>query len=281
MSAPDGKTNSRAILTLYIEDELLKCRVRTYDMHRLTQYTKIAVYHNNEVTTANMIEKNGVYLSSLVGTYNIDNDFYCAIVDTEHENIPLVAGGSYAGYYYNDTSVFEEKKDTSTLEIVDECPVEDNFDRCKNCKYKEFFYSQDTLKISQESIEEDPIAPVPDSTLPEAITNDNKQDILSSLVPQFDYIFEHYPENIELSSLLPGSKFVSIQDGEDSYSVGAIYVEDKLKVLCYAKPTKYNSPVPVELGDHYQWLPLDKEDPLSDGYYIVYQDATTLKILDL
>ena len=51
--------------------------------------------------------------------------------------------------------------------------------------------------------------------------------------------------------------------------------------MCYAVKSNYNSTPPDELGNNYQWLPLDKEDPLSDGYYLVFQDATDFKILEL
>ena len=60
-----------------------------------------------------------------------------------------------------------------------------------------------------------------------------------------------------------------------------IYEEDEMRYICYAVMCTYNQPAPKELGDHYQWLPLDKEDPLSEGYYIVFQDAQDLKIVDL
>ena len=59
------------------------------------------------------------------------------------------------------------------------------------------------------------------------------------------------------------------------------YKDEEMKYICYAVMCNYNTPAPTELGDYYQWLPLDKEDPLSEGYYIVFQDASDLKILEL
>ena len=54
-----------------------------------------------------------------------------------------------------------------------------------------------------------------------------------------------------------------------------------MKYICYAVFETYNTPAPEEIGEHYQWLPIDKEDPLSDGYYIVFQDTADLKIVEL
>ncbi|MBQ9795510.1 MAG: hypothetical protein IJW36_00925, partial [Clostridia bacterium] len=76
-------------------------------------------------------------------------------------------------------------------------------------------------------------------------------------------------------------KFVKIEENNEQFSIGAIYEQDEMKYICYAVLKDYNTPAPQELGEHYQWLPLDKEDPLSEGYYIVFQDAHDLKIVDL
>ena len=72
-----------------------------------------------------------------------------------------------------------------------------------------------------------------------------------------------------------------INENGNSYNIGAIYEHETIKYLCYAVKSTYNQPPPTEIGKNYQWLPLDKEDPLSDGYYVVFQDALDFKILEL
>ena len=84
-----------------------------------------------------------------------------------------------------------------------------------------------------------------------------------------------------MNKLIENSKFVKIGEDGEQYSIGAIYANDQIKYICYAIKCNYNSPVPEELGKNYQWLPLDQEDPLSEGYYIVYQDAVDLKIVEI
>ena len=105
--------------------------------------------------------------------------------------------------------------------------------------------------------------------------------IIESLVPQFEYIFKTFPECAELNTRIPNSRFVTIAENNSTYCLGAIYEADNLKYICYAVPANYNAPIPEELGEHHQWLPLDPEDPLSDGYHIVYQDAHDLKIIEV
>lgn len=272
LSAPDGKTNARGIVTLYEDDGLLKCRMRTYSIDRLSKDIKLAIYHQKEVTSANLILKNGVYESSFVGTYDMDLDFYCALIDTDNNNTPILAGGTYSGYYFNDTSVFNasEEEDISTEDITI-CDAE--CDKCAHCKYKEYFYANNTPNDNEKDNKEDEVISTPPK---EEIPN-----MLSSITPQFQYIFEHYDADEELNTLLPNSRFVKINENNEQYSIGAIYEEDNLKVICYAVKSSYNTPAPDSIGKHYQWLPVDREDPLSDGYYVVFQDASDLKILKL
>ena len=327
----------RGILTLFQEDDLLQCRIRLYNMPKLTRFCKLGIYHDKQVYSANLLEKNGVYTSSMVGNFDIDQDFYAAIINTEDENKVILSGGTYAGFFFNEQPDFENHLNSNNFQPakVDEnltlntepnhhvfddiskaepntnlysynkieqqnevcCDFES--EKCKNCKYKEFFYSQNSGNPSANA-QDDSVrfSHTADSTQNKNICHSeccdseieetpnktkklNQQTILESLIPQFQYVFENYPTDETLNSLIPNSKFVKIEENQANYSIGAIYNEEKMKYICYAVLCNYNSPAPEELGKHYQWLPLDKEDPLSEGYYIVFQDATDLKIVEL
>ena len=74
---------------------------------------------------------------------------------------------------------------------------------------------------------------------------------------------------------------MEINNENNNYSIGAIYENENIKYLCYAVKCLYNTNPPPELGEHYQWLPINKQDPLTDGYYLVFQDASDLKIIEL
>ncbi len=266
ISPNEENKTARGIVTLYVEDELLKCKMRLYNAEKLNKNCKLGVYHNEEVFTANLIEREGVYYSSLVGDFNMDADFYLAIIDMQNANKVLFSGGTYAGFYFNDNSVFNS--DAQENKTGDETPVDNlnNCQNCENCKYKEYFYGEN-VKTANENVK----------------TNEEPHqanlNLLDSILPQFDYIFKNYEVNEELTKLIENSKFVKMNEGE--YSLGAIYENGQIKYICYAVKVKYNTPAPEELGKHYQWLPLDGADPLSDGYYIVFQDAKDLKIIEV
>ncbi len=263
----------RGILTLSLNDELLQCKLRLYNVEKLNRYTKIGIYHQNEVYSANLIERNGCYESSLVGEFDMEKDFYSALIKTDNNNEPLLAGGTYAGYYFNDTSVFDEKDEEQiepdTLSLETNICAEEDCDKCEKCKYKEYFYSH----TQNDEIKEDHIE--------EKENEKDKPSLIEALLPQFSYIFENYSADEELNKLINNGKFVSVNETNEHYSIGAIYEGDDMKYICYTVKSNYNQKAPDELGKYYQWLPLDSEDPLSDGYYIVYQDAKDLKILEI
>lgn len=267
----------RGILTLFYDDELLHCRLRLYGIEKLSKFCKIGIYHNKQVYSANLLEKNGAYESSLVGDFDIDNDFYTAIIDTNNNNEVILSGGTYAGFYFNDYSVFNENVEPCVTSPKQE-DCSDDCDKCNNCKYKEFFYNSNNSVDTFTQTETD-------SSINEIVNEEKKEakseTILASIIPQFNYIFENYTADEELNSLIPNGKFVKINENQQTYSIGALYEEDEIKYICYAIKCNYNTPAPEELGEHYQWLPIEKEDPLSEGFYIVFQDAKDLKIIKL
>lgn len=279
-------------MTLTLDDDILQCKLRLYNVEKLNRYAKIGIYHQEQVYSANLIERSGCYESSLVGDFDMDKDFYSALIKTDEENKPILAGGTYAGYYFNDTSVFDEEKtidntsqdqNSNKLSVdditMDECEID--CDKCANCKYKEYFYSQEnngefrSMKLNQEDDKDN----LDDKETEKKKTA--KPNILASLNNQFNYIFDNYPADDTLNTLINNSKFVSINESGENYSIGAIYENEDMKYICYAVKSNYNRPAPSEIGEYYQWLPLDPDDPLSDGYYIVYQDAKDLKILQV
>jgi len=335
LSSEEGTNKTgRGILTIYSEDNLLKCRLRLYNVEKLNKFCKLGIYHNKQVYSANLIERNGTYFSSLVGDFDINNDFYTAIINTQLNNSVIVAGGTYAGHFFNENAVFSEIEPTQnktdlitpivSKEELKEC--DNNCDKCANCVYKEYFYANNsnlpnlnaetpedlinnkainnefnnppnTQEINENkytTLKENSINKL--ENLPnEEINNSNinkelKKDelnslehnqLLNSLQQQFTTLFNNYPQNEELNNLIENSKFVTINENNNSYSIGAIYEQENLKYLCYAVKGLYNSSPPTEIGDHFQWVPLDSKDPLTDGYFVVFQDSKDFKILDI
>ena len=157
----EQNSSGRGILTLYVEDGLLKAKLRLYQVEKLNQYCKLAVYHKQQVFSANLIFKNGVYLSSLVGDWDMDDDFYTAIVDAANNNNIIISGGSYAGYFFEDNGVFGDvKKGEDDVEKDDECG--EDCDKCANCKYKEYFYSNHSEEQKLQAVEDKADQPILD-----------------------------------------------------------------------------------------------------------------------
>lgn len=278
----------RGILTLYQEDDLLKCKLRLYNVEKLSRYCKLGIYHNNEVFSANLIDRGGYYESSFVGDFDMNSDFYSAIIDTNEDNNVILAGGTYAGYYFDDNSVFSNLEDNkSETNVSNTEDVAEEFDKCANCEYKKCFYEKNnSTKLQTEQTTDSSNETIVSNSLENDNSNDSNDNskvhtIMESIVPQFKFIFENYPPDEDLNSLIQDSKFVKLNEEREQYSIGAIYENDEIKYICYAIRCNYNTPVPEELGKNYQWLPIDQEDPLSEGYYIVYQDAVDLKIVEI
>lgn len=109
------------------------------------------------------------------------------------------------------------------------------------------------------------------------------EQFLASIIDQLEEMFKEYPLNETLMNIIPNSKIIKVEDSIDnsSYIVGTMYDDDQIKYLIYGVPALNNTAPPKELGADYQWLPLDAEDPLSDGYYLVYTDISTGKTVPI
>lgn len=96
---------------------------------------------------------------------------------------------------------------------------------------------------------------------------------------QIDKMFRENRQEEVLNEILPNSKFckVMFEDGSGYYVFGIIYDDGLPKYLCYGLPSKKESEPPTELSNLYQWLPIDANNEDSDGYYMMYQDASTGK----
>ena len=319
ISSQKENSNARGILTVFSENGILSCRIRLYNVNNLSKFCKLGIYHENEVFSGNLLENDGVFTCSILGDFDIDKDFYSAIVDTSNNNEVILSGGTYAGYYFNDDSVFNDLTyDVEPIPVIDSDSPEvasihdcSDCEKCSNCEYKKYFFEHNTCNeeapmmlntpkpdvcpTEKETMSDTQCKNISNESQPQTIqtetantqtpinenTEQTTESLFNSIIPQFKYVFENYEANTQLNNLIPNSKFVSICEGGENYSIGAIYADDEIKFLCYAVQKESRINPPPELGEHYQWLPLDIEDPLSEGYFVVFQDAHDLKIVEL
>lgn len=107
------------------------------------------------------------------------------------------------------------------------------------------------------------------------------ETFLNDIIYQLDEMFKQYPNDDLIMSIIPNSRFVKVNMDNSSYILGVIYEDKLMKYIAYGVPASYNSLPPVDFGQNYQWLPLNPNDIMSDGYFMIYQDATNGQVVNL
>ncbi|MBQ7880657.1 MAG: hypothetical protein IJ358_02300 [Clostridia bacterium] len=112
------------------------------------------------------------------------------------------------------------------------------------------------------------------------LSQQNQTDFLNDIIYQLDEMLIKYPQDEILNNIIPNSRFVRV-NGESPYVLGVIYEDNQLKYIAYGVPAKYNTLPPSDLGNHYQWLPLNPRDVMSDGYFMIYQNALNGTLVEI
>lgn len=111
---------------------------------------------------------------------------------------------------------------------------------------------------------------------------EEQSTFLNDIIYQLDEMFAKYPADDILNSIIPDSKFIKVEnENSNPYVLGVIYEDKLMKYIAYGVPAKYNSLPPNDFGQNYQWLPLNPNDVMSDGYFLIYQNALNGKIVQL
>ena len=105
-------------------------------------------------------------------------------------------------------------------------------------------------------------------------------EFLNDIVYQLDELLTQNPADELLNSIIPNSRFVKVEN-ENPYVLGVIYENKMLKYIAYGVPASYNQLPPKDFGQHYQWLPLNPRDVMSDGYFMIFQDALTGNLVEI
>lgn len=105
---------------------------------------------------------------------------------------------------------------------------------------------------------------------------------LNDIIYQLDEMFKQYPNDELIMSVIPNSRFIKVSiDQSSPYILGVIYEDKIMKYIAYGVPASYNSLPPADFGQNYQWLPLNPDDIMSDGYFMIYQDASNGQVVNL
>lgn len=96
-----------------------------------------------------------------------------------------------------------------------------------------------------------------------------------SIKPKLEELFESYPADEYLNSVIPSSRWVKIDyDGEGkSYSVGVLTDGEEAVYIGYGIRAHFSKPLPSSIKSAAQWVPLDFVYPKGEGYFMIYQNA--------
>ena len=146
-----------------------------------------------------------------------------------------------------------------------------------------FWYLGDINKVKEQFQKVTGFNLVDEIDMPEKIETD--ESILFEELPKtppesfwdcnesaFTELFNSNPENIILSELIPGSKWVDVDD----YVLGVIYDEADLPLyICYGFPLPWSENPPEKLEGYCQWIPVDFQKPHDNGFWVIYINAQT------
>ncbi|MBQ8761959.1 MAG: hypothetical protein IJZ26_01405 [Clostridia bacterium] len=106
--------------------------------------------------------------------------------------------------------------------------------------------------------------------------NEETECFLDLITPQLDELFKKFPHCTKLEDLIEDTEWIEVSNQQENYVMGKIFDEGQVTHLCYGTPAKSIKDLPEEhLREFCQWLPLDTENPEENGYWVMYQDATT------
>lgn len=302
----------RAIVTFIDNTESILGKIRLYNLKSLDTGVKMGIYLDGEVKTMDLVQKFDSYEFSTKDKLDLNKEIYCALIDTSKNNDVVLCGGSYSGYFSSDENgqnVFlspqiEEEPEEEVCseaeqqEEITPCP---NCD-CENCEYKKYFYEQhkqeneiasndknsteqeeQTLDTNISALKNETESDIKSENLKSTEAEVNPENFLSQISEQLDEMFERYPLDPVIMSIIPNSKIIKVSDAVDGkpYILGVMYEDDEIKYLVYGVPSNYSQKAPDELGENYNWLPLDVNAPYADGYYLIYQDASTGKLVPI
>ena len=168
----------------------------------------------------------------------------------------------------------EEIQDVIDKEMEASCPH-----ACWSCEYKKAFYDCKENIAERATINQSNSA----NELKEEIIRgklrvpEQKDGItfIDEIGQQIKGLFDEYPAEEVLESIIPNSKWVSVDFNGDvkTYVVGLIMEAGDIKFIAYGVPGVWSETAPANFNPEAQFLPLDVSDPKGQGYWLTYQNA--------
>lgn len=118
----------------------------------------------------------------------------------------------------------------------------------------------------------------PDPSKNEADYKRSEKPYYLKVKRELDGIFNKYPAETTLEKAFEGSRFAKVFYAENKfYVVGLVKENGKEKYICYGVPSPYRDTPPKELAGFCSFVPLSVFDLKGNGYFMMFQDATSGK----
>ena len=276
LSAIDGGNEKGVVNIEYSEGSLIGS-VKLYNFKQEPDgILTLGILDGSEVIKAGLTRCSNFKYTFKLGMVKELQSFSCGLINIyKGEATPLLHGATdgsisseerlakVASSLGEDASLQEIKKalDENEIYLEEQQEVEQqideelcccNGDKCSTCKYRDAFFNKEQ---QQEQLQ--------------------TESFFDGVKEQITLLFEKYPEEEFLPSIIPFSKWVKVDFEEEGtyYVLGLVYENDNIKYICYGVPGVYGSMPPKELNGFAQWLPLDTNKPEEYGYWITYQNA--------
>lgn len=276
LSAIDGG-NEKGVVNIEYSEGCLVGNVKLYNFKQEPDgILTIGILDGSEVIKAGLTRVANYKYSFKLATVKELQTFSCGLINIyKGEATPLLHGATdgsisseerlakVASSLGEDASLQEIKKalDENEIYLEDQQEIEQQIDdeiecctgdKCSTCKYRDAFFNK------EQKTEEKP-----------------SESFFDGVKEQISSLFDKYPEEEFLPSIIPFSKWVKVDWEEDGnyYVLGLIYENDNIKYICYGVPGLYDQNPPKDLNGFAQWLPLDANKPEEYGYWITYQNA--------
>ncbi len=130
--------------------------------------------------------------------------------------------------------------------------------------------------LSEEKIEEQEEDESCEDEAPPIGCKKQTSNYYDGIKKELDVIFSENDREEKLEKVIKESLFCKVNYSKDKYYVvGLIKENDVAKYICYGVPSKYSKNKPKELQGYCAFTPLSVFDLNGDGYYLMYQSAST------
>ena len=207
------------------------------------------------------------------------HDGASVILYDKTEFLPLMYA-DFGKVIFNPQQVVEKiKKQCLSSSYDDDIIATENYYEGENCEAKRF-----SIEFGDRNCQDKEESPKTEKECRTILYENEcrereKQGYYQQIKKTLDNIFSSHQIDDELCSLVPNGEFVKIYyDNERFYSVGKVNGNENTLYICYAVKGDYST-TPPALKPYCKFIPSSPFNPRGNGYFIIFQSATTGEIV--